>query len=99
MYHPGKTQPNNCLASLQRTFYPKHTTYYGNGTGRDLQVIYNNGSLDKVERAGFQTNHGVQLRQHAYKALGRSCSPPPGKKDAPTWYYQSDGSGRDSYVL
>ena len=31
--------------------------------------------------------------------MGRSASPPPGKKDAPTWYYQSDGSGRDSYVL
>ena len=35
MYFPGKTQSNGVFAGMQRTFYPKHVTYFGNGSGRD----------------------------------------------------------------
>lgn len=59
MYHPNKTQPNQSLAALQRTFYPKHTSYFGDGTGRDMQVILNNGSLNHIDKRGLQGHHGV----------------------------------------
>ena len=32
---------------MQRTFYPKHVTYFGNGSGRDQQVIVNDAGLNK----------------------------------------------------
>lgn len=35
MFFPNKPQSNNAIASMQRTFYPKHVNYFGNGTGRD----------------------------------------------------------------
>ncbi len=59
MYHPNNFNPNNCLASLQRTFYPKHISYFGDGSGRDLQVTLNNGSLNGVDKIGMQGHHGV----------------------------------------
>lgn len=39
MYFGGKSQPNNCLASMQRTYYPKYVSYFGDGAGRDGLVI------------------------------------------------------------
>jgi hypothetical protein len=45
MYHPGMTQNNNILASMQRTFYAKHTHYNGDGQGRDSYITTNNGGL------------------------------------------------------
>jgi len=46
MYHPGKTQPDVHLATLQRTFYPKHCHYFGSGSGRDSFIIMNNGGFN-----------------------------------------------------
>jgi len=62
MYHPGNTEVNPCFASMQRTFYPKHVHYWGDGSGRDLQVTLNNGGLNKLDRVGMQGHHGVQLK-------------------------------------
>jgi hypothetical protein len=45
MYHPGKYQSNNILASMQRTFYAKHAHYYGDGQGRDSYITTNHGGL------------------------------------------------------
>ena len=53
MYHPNRTQPNQNLAALQRTFYPKHLSYFGDGTGRDMHVIINNGTLNAVDKRGL----------------------------------------------
>jgi len=53
MYHPGKTQTNHTLATLQRTFYPKHCHYFGDGTGRDQLIIRNNGGLNRVDKTGM----------------------------------------------
>lgn len=36
MYHSIKTETNGTFASMQRTFYPKHASYFGDGSGRDL---------------------------------------------------------------
>lgn len=33
------------FASMQRSFYPKHCNYYGDGQGRDSYVISKNGGL------------------------------------------------------
>jgi hypothetical protein len=94
MYFNTKTQPNGTFASMQRTHYPKYVSYYGNGTGRDHQVIMNNGGLTSVNKVGLG-NTGVHIRQyHGPASHSRSAS-----KSPPTFYYQSDGTGRDSYVL
>ena len=59
MYHPNKVQPNQGFAALQRTFYPKHVNYFGDGTGRDFQVTVNNGTLNAVDKRGMMGHHGV----------------------------------------
>ena len=96
MYHPGSTQPNSTLAGLQRTFYPKYISYFGNGTGRDCHVIKNNGGMCKVDKEALG-HAGVHLRQYNSTVTRRQMSSP--RKEASTFYYQSDGSGRDTYVL
>ena len=53
MYFPGKAQHNNTLASMQRTFAPKYVSYYGNGSGRDGQIIQYNGGLTSAEKSGM----------------------------------------------
>jgi hypothetical protein len=35
---------------MQRSFYPKHTSYFGNGTGRDISIIIDNGGLNRVNK-------------------------------------------------
>ena len=95
MYFGGKTQPNMCLASMQRTYYPKHVSYFGDGAGRDSLVIEANGGLTSQKKAGMG-HQGVHLSIYGPGPKRHSPSP---QKNATTWYYQSDGSGRDSYVL
>lgn len=96
MYHPGKSQPNGTLASMQRTFEPRYVSYYGDGSGRDQQITLNNGGLTGVEKTGMG-HTGKQFSKYNSNVTQRK-SPSP-HKDAPTFYYMSDGSGRDSYVL
>lgn len=96
MYHPGKSQNNGTLASMQRTFAPKYVSYYGDGTGRDQQITLNNGGLTHHDKVSLG-HHGVQFSRYNSNVSARK-SPSP-HKDAPTFYYMSDGSGRDSYVL
>lgn len=96
MYHGGKTQPNQTLAGLQRTFYPKYVSYFGDGSGRDAFIVQNNGTLCVPIKKGMG-HTGVHLQKYnSTVARRRSISP---HKDATTFYYQSDGSGRDGYVL
>ena len=81
---------------MQRTFYPKHINYFGNGSGRDQQVLINNGGLIKPDKKNLGY-HGVHIsRYNSIVAERRSPSP---SKEASTHYYMSDGTGRDSYVL
>ena len=53
MYHPGKPQKNLTFATLQRTFYPKHASYFGDGSGRDVQITVNNGGLNAIDKFGM----------------------------------------------
>ena len=96
MYFPCTSNPTHELATMQRTFYPKHTSYFGDGSGRDLQIILNTGGLNRIEKQNMG-HTGVQLQKYNSNVTKR-VSPAP-RKEATTFYYQSDGSGRDSYIL
>ena len=95
MYFGGKTQPNTCFASMQRTHYPKYVSYFGDGAGRDGAIIEANGGLTHVNKRSLG-HQGVHFGR--YGPSPRRVSPSP-HKEATTFYYQSDGTGRDSYVL
>lgn len=82
---------------MQRTFNPTYHRYYGNGTGRDHQIIEYDGGLTSNQKGGLG-NTGVHLQRYNTSVTRRRISPSP-NKDPSTHYYQSDGSGRDSYVL
>lgn len=60
--------------------------------------MYNNGTLNAVDKRGMMGHHGVQLKQYN-NSNGPPRPAPSPVKEATTFYYQSDGTGRDSYVL
>ena len=70
--------------------------YFGDGSGRDVQVTVANGGLNRVDKVGMG-HTGVHFYKYNNPVTSRR-SPSP-TKEATTFYYQSDGSGRDSYVL
>jgi len=69
---------------LQRTFYPKHTTYWGDGSGRDNHVLQMNGGLNRLEKKHLG-HGGFHFQKYNSNAQGRS-SPTP-RKEATTFYY------------
>ena len=75
---------------MNRTDYPKYASYFGDGKGRDKYIILNNGGL-------AQQNKNYFIRE-AHRFVNCDTSPKP-QKEAVTFKYFSDGSGRDSYVL
>ena len=81
---------------MQRTFYPKYVNYFGNGSGRDHQIIGANGGLAKEFKNGMG-HTGVHFDRYN-SGVKVKASPSP-QREATTFYYQSDGTGRDSYVL
>ena len=85
MYFGGKTQPNGTIASMQRTFYPKYTTYWGDGTGRDNQILEFNGGLTGVQKRSLG-HMGVHFKRYNTNQKSRSPVGSP-RKEATTWYY------------
>lgn len=83
MYFGGKTQPNQCFASMQRTYYPKYVNYFGDGAGRDSLVIESNGGLTGIKKNGLG-HTGVHLSRYGPGPKRHSPSP---CKNATTWYY------------
>lgn len=81
---------------MQRTCNPTYSRYYGNGTGRDHQIIEFDGGLTTNPKNSLG-NTGVHMQRYS-TSVTRRISPTP-HKGASTFYYQSDGSGRDGYVL
>ena len=78
-------------SQLMRTFSPKYANYFGDGSGRDTYAVVNNGGLTSVEKPNMMNRpfrNTFQNRIHA--------SP---LKEAVSFTYHSDGSGRDSYVI
>ena len=73
-----------------RTHDPKYTNYWGNGAGRDSYVITDNGG------------QAHQPKRHMMRRPYRSTySAAPNRRSSQpsAVIYQSDGTGRDSYVL
>ena len=62
------------FAGLQRTYYPKYVSYFGDGTGRDCQVIEANGGLTNVNKVGMGHN-GVHLSRYGPGPRRNSPSP------------------------
>lgn len=78
-----------------RTFDPKYSHYYSDGTGRDNFVNYNNGgfSIPKVHNPMQGTAY---MRMGNAKVYTGSPSP---RKEAMPVEYRSDGTGRDGYIV
>ena len=49
------------MNSLDRTWYPKFTTYWGDGNGRDHYITFNNGSFNALRDYHAPTKHGFSL--------------------------------------
>jgi len=79
-----KTETNGCFASMQRTFYPKHINYFGDGQGREQQIISNNGGLNKDVKRGMQ-HTGTHFTQYN-NSNGKQTSSSP-RKEPTTHYY------------
>jgi hypothetical protein len=75
-----KTQNNGTLASMQRTSNPTYHRYYGNGTGRDHQILEYDGGLTSAPKLGLG-NTGVHVQRYN-GTVTRRISPQPGYKDA-----------------
>ena len=92
-HHPvshSKAYPHSSLEStMVRTFYPKHASYMGDGTGRDSYVILNNGGLNGSDKRAMMWRPNK---------VPKSVNPRP-YKQAAALNYRSDGTGRDSYVV
>lgn len=43
------------MTSLNRTYHPKHVTYWGDGNGRDHYITFNNGGLTEQRAYGKDT--------------------------------------------
>ena len=80
--------------TIYRTYYPKYTTYTGDGSGRDSYVVMGNGGLH-----GLRDYQGSKPRHpfNNFKSQPRGTVIP--RKEATAFDYVPDGSGRDSYVI
>ena len=74
-----------------RTYNPGYASYTGDGSGRDSYIILNNGGLARESKCGMMNIKKPGRSPHRNRTLGA--------KPAPAFYYKSDGSGRDSYVI
>jgi hypothetical protein len=75
---------------MRRTSNPKYASYSGDGSGRDTYIVLNNGGLTSNDKS-FMMN-----RNHKSNKSGYCPSP---QKDAVSFKYHPDGTGRDGYVI
>ena len=87
--HTARYPHSPLESTMTRTFYPKYSNYFGDGSGRDSYVVLNNGGL-----AGSDKRAMMWRPNKVPKVL----DPKPYKMVA-SFNYKSDGSGRDSYVI
>ena len=89
-YKPVTYYHNSVQASMQRTSHLKYASYHGDGSGRDTYIVLNNGGLTSSDKQFMMTRNNK---------LGAPCNTSSPKKDAVSFKYYSDGTGRDSYVM
>jgi hypothetical protein len=77
---------------LSRTHHTKYAHYLSDGNGRDTYILRNNGGLCTERDPNF-------IESTRYSSPMRFAGPPAHRKQIWSIKYQSDGSGRDSYVL
>lgn len=77
-----------------RTFDPKYSHYFSDGTGRDTFVMYNNGGFSVPRKV--HTMQSTMFMKLGNTTFGPSTSP---RKEAMPVEYRSDGTGRDSYIV
>ena len=79
------------LHGLYRTFYPKYAHYMSDGMGRDTYILKHNGGMcSEGSRPYYET---TMYTREKPSAMG-----PAPLKEATSFKYISDGSGRDFYV-
>ena len=72
-------------------FNPKYTHYMSDGMGRDSYILRHNGGLwNEAIRPYYESK--------MYTTEKIWCSPPAPLKEATSFKYISDGSGRDFYI-
>lgn len=82
---------NKEINGLYRTFYPKYTHYTSDGMGRDTYILKHNGGMcNEASRPFYETTMYTKERP--------SGMPPAPLKEATSFKYISDGSGRDFYI-
>lgn len=82
--------PHSALEStMHRTFNPKYSNYFGDGSGRDSYVVCSNGGLAASDKRAMMWRPSK---------MPKVLDPKPYKKVA-SLAYKSDGTGRDSYVV
>ena len=79
--------------ALARTFYPKYTTYTGDGSGRDGYIVYGNGGLHDLRHFNGSKREGFTTSPLKSKVM---ITP---RKEATAFDYTPDGSGRDLYII
>ena len=79
--------------ALSRTWYPKYTTYTGDGSGRDGYIVFGNGGLTGLRTYGCSVKQGFTTSPLKPRAL---ITP---RKEATAFDYTPDGSGRDGYII
>ena len=79
--------------ALCRTFYPKYTTYSGDGSGRDGYIVFGNGGMHGLREYNGATKQGFTTSPLKPRPV---ITP---RKDATAFDYVPDGSGRDSYII
>lgn len=84
--------------SMNRTFHPKYTTYRGTGTGRDTYIIVNNGTLCRPSITSPRTGYQSKVKSPIFFSKAHTAMASP-HKDANTFHYMPDGTGRDGYVI
>ena len=92
-HHPtshSARYPHSTLESkMHRTFYPKYSNYFGDGSGRDTYVVLNNGGLANSDKRAMMWRPSKVPKVMDAKI----------HKKVASLAYRSDGTGRDSYVV
>ena len=79
---------------IDRTYHPKYTTYWGDGSGRDGYAVFANGGLHELrDYQGSQPKSPFDNMKGSPKHSGQP------RKEATAFDYVPDGTGRDSYVI
>ena len=81
------------MAELNRTFHPKTSTYWGDGTGKDSYIVMANGGFNETRKYQGQQYNGWKTSTY-----GSAPYVAP-HKEATAVDYVPDGSGRDTYII